>query len=122
MGNPNQEHLHNSEDCDLSTTSTAQPLVLEIDSILDRRLLWKRDLVLIPIMGVLYMVLFLDRTNIANARALGIGSPTGLENSLGMPNNGYNIALVRAPDKSPPTPHHTVCQPQTSGNSRGSAG
>lgn len=60
---------------------------------LDRAILWKRDLVIVPIMGVLYMVLFLDRTNIANARALGIGKPDGLEGALNMPSNGYNTAL-----------------------------
>jgi hypothetical protein len=30
----------------------------------------------------------------AQARALGIGTPTGLEGALHMPSNGYNIALV----------------------------
>ncbi|KAI1496214.1 major facilitator superfamily domain-containing protein [Biscogniauxia marginata] len=63
------------------------------DPKLDRTILWKRDLVLIPIMGVLYMLLFLDRTNIANARSLGIGKPNGLEESLNMPPNGYNVTL-----------------------------
>ncbi|KAI1082919.1 major facilitator superfamily domain-containing protein [Whalleya microplaca] len=66
---------------------------LEEDPKLDRTILWKRDIVLIPIMGVLYTLLFLDRTNIANARALGIGKPNGMEMSLNMPSNGYNIAL-----------------------------
>ena len=109
MGNPNQDDLGNSEKCDPSIMSNTQPVVVEVDTQLDRRLLWKRDLVLIPIMGVLYLVLFVDRTNIANARALGIGSPTGLESSLGMPSNGYNVALVRGPDKMPPpmsSAHH----------------
>ncbi|KAI1142643.1 MFS general substrate transporter [Hypoxylon sp. FL0543] len=60
---------------------------------LDRTILWKRDLVIVPVMGILYMVLFLDRTNIANARSLGIGQPDGLEGALHMPSNGYNTAL-----------------------------
>ncbi|KAI2619532.1 MFS general substrate transporter [Hypomontagnella submonticulosa] len=60
---------------------------------LDRTLLWKRDVVMIPIMGVMYMLLFLDRTNIANARSLGIGQPDGLEGALHMPSDGYNTAL-----------------------------
>ncbi|KAH8722657.1 major facilitator superfamily domain-containing protein [Phaeosphaeriaceae sp. PMI808] len=47
----------------------------------------KLDLRLIPILGVTYTVLFLDRTNIANARI------EGLEKSLKMPSNGYNTAL-----------------------------
>ncbi|KAI0842792.1 MFS general substrate transporter [Hypoxylon sp. FL0890] len=60
---------------------------------LDRTILWKRDLLIVPIMGILYMVMFLDRTNIANARSLGIGKPDGLEGALDMPTNGYNTAL-----------------------------
>ncbi|KAF1974585.1 MFS general substrate transporter [Bimuria novae-zelandiae CBS 107.79] len=66
----------------------------EHDSASDRRLLWKRDLVLIPITGTLYMLLFLDRTYIANACALGVGTPNGLEGALNMPLNGYNVALA----------------------------
>lgn len=105
MGDSNQDNLCNSETCNPSIKSTAQPELVGIDPTLDRRLLWNRDFVLIPIMGVLYLILFVDRTNIANARALGIGSPTGLDNSLGMPNNGYNTALVSVPDEFL-APHH----------------
>ncbi|KAI5861687.1 MFS general substrate transporter [Durotheca rogersii] len=71
----------------------SSPADAEKERKLDRRLLWKRDLVLIPVTGLLYMILFLDRTNIANARSLGIGKPDGLEMSLNMPSNGYNTAL-----------------------------
>ncbi|KAF2137736.1 uncharacterized protein K452DRAFT_98001 [Aplosporella prunicola CBS 121167] len=88
-----QEDLRAAEKSDGSGASTASMIVYD-DHALDRKLLWKRDVVLIPTMGVLYMLLFLDRTNIANARALGIGSPSGLEAALDMPSNGYNIALV----------------------------
>ncbi|KAI0007452.1 major facilitator superfamily domain-containing protein [Xylariaceae sp. FL0662B] len=63
------------------------------DPKLDRRILWRRDLVLVPMMGVLYTVLFLDRTNIANARIVGRGQQNGLEMALNMPSNGYNVAL-----------------------------
>ncbi|KAF1927734.1 MFS general substrate transporter [Didymella exigua CBS 183.55] len=47
----------------------------------------KMDLRLIPILGFTYTILFLDRTNIANARI------EGLEKGLNMPANGYNTAL-----------------------------
>ncbi|KAF1849262.1 MFS general substrate transporter [Cucurbitaria berberidis CBS 394.84] len=47
----------------------------------------KLDLRLIPILGCTYTILFLDRTNIANARI------EGFEKSLHMPLNGYNTAL-----------------------------
>ncbi|GME47139.1 putative vitamin h protein [Neofusicoccum parvum] len=77
-----------------SATSNVVENIADHDPAFDRKLLRKRDTVLIPITGVLYTLLFLDRTNIANARALGIGSPNGLEGALNMPTNGYNIALV----------------------------
>ncbi|CAJ2501289.1 Uu.00g041420.m01.CDS01 [Anthostomella pinea] len=88
------EDLKLTEKSDGSVNSTNEsPAFLAEDPKLDRALLWRRDAVLIPIMGLLYMLLFLDRTNIANARALGIGKPNGLEMSLNMPSNGYNVAL-----------------------------
>ncbi|KAK3191427.1 hypothetical protein K4F52_002638 [Lecanicillium sp. MT-2017a] len=52
-----------------------------------RRLLIKCDIRLIPILGCLYLVSFLDRSNIANARLFG------LEKSLNMPSNGFNTCL-----------------------------
>lgn len=53
----------------------------------DKRLQWKRDLLLLPVLGTMYMLLFLDRTNIANARI------EGLEAGLNMPPTGYSTAL-----------------------------
>ncbi|KAM0453164.1 hypothetical protein ACHAPV_009120 [Trichoderma viride] len=52
-----------------------------------RRLLIKCDIRLIPILGCLYLVSFLDRSNIANARLFG------LEKSLHMPLTGFNTCL-----------------------------
>lgn len=53
----------------------------------DRLLTTKLDLRLIPILGLLYLICFLDRTNIANARL------AGLEASLHMPTTGFNTCL-----------------------------
>ena len=47
----------------------------------------KIDLQLIPILGCCYTILFLDRSNIANARI------EGLEKGLHMPAQGYNTAI-----------------------------
>ena len=47
----------------------------------------KIDIKLTPILGLLYLICFLDRTNIANARI------AGLTTGLNMPTNGYNTAL-----------------------------
>lgn len=59
----------------------------EIDLKLDRIVRWKRDLLLMPILGILYTMMFLDRTNISNARI------EGLEANLHMPEHGYNNCL-----------------------------
>ena len=57
------------------------------DPSMARKLLIKCDLRLIPILGSLYLVSFLDRSNIANARLFG------LEKSLHMPSTGFNTCL-----------------------------
>lgn len=53
----------------------------------DRKLLWKLDLRLIPWLCLLYLISFLDRTNIGNARLIG------LEDSLNITGGQYNAAL-----------------------------
>lgn len=57
------------------------------DPSMARRVLIKCDIRLIPILGTLYLISFLDRSNIANARLFG------LEASLNMPLNGFNTCL-----------------------------
>jgi hypothetical protein len=52
-----------------------------------RTLTNKIDLKVIPILGLLYLICFLDRTNIANAKI------AGLVDGLDMPSTGYNTAL-----------------------------
>jgi hypothetical protein len=53
----------------------------------DRILTNKIDIKVIPILGLLYLICFLDRTNIANAKIAGLVS------GLDMPSTGYNTAL-----------------------------
>ncbi|KAI0117439.1 MFS general substrate transporter [Daldinia grandis] len=88
-----QENRQLEEKRDSSTDREAGIVATEEVRKLDYAVRWKRDVLIIPIMGVLYMLLFLDRTNIANARSLGIGQPNGLEMALDMPSDGYNTAL-----------------------------
>ncbi|KAL4881662.1 major facilitator superfamily domain-containing protein [Aspergillus karnatakaensis] len=59
----------------------------ENDSALGRRVTRKIDFRLVPMLCALYLTAYLDRTNIGNARLLG------LEDELGMPSNGYNTAV-----------------------------
>ncbi|KAJ5473815.1 hypothetical protein N7475_003381 [Penicillium sp. IBT 31633x] len=55
---------------------------------IDRKLLWKLDLRLVPWLSLLYLVSFLDRTNIGNAKLVG------LQTDLGMTNSQYNATLT----------------------------
>ncbi|KAJ6011622.1 hypothetical protein N7451_003034 [Penicillium sp. IBT 35674x] len=55
---------------------------------IDRKLLWKLDLRLLPWLSLLYLASFLDRTNIGNAKI------DGLSKDLGMTANQYNATLT----------------------------
>jgi len=54
----------------------------------ERRLMWKIDLHLVPPLCILYLLAFLDRVNIANAKLYN------LTEDLGLVGNQYNICLV----------------------------
>jgi sugar phosphate permease len=54
----------------------------------DRKLLWKLDVKLIPWLSFLYLISFLDRTNIGNAKI------DGLQQDLRMTNSQYNLSLT----------------------------
>lgn len=55
---------------------------------LNKKLTWKIDLYLIPWLCLLYLMSFLDRTNIGNAKIVG------LQTDLKMTNNQYNLTLT----------------------------
>lgn len=63
------------------------PSTSPVDSVAERRLLWKLDLHVVPILTALFLFAFLDRINIGNARLMG------LEGDLGMSGHQYNVAL-----------------------------
>ncbi|KAL2161713.1 hypothetical protein VTH06DRAFT_8275 [Thermothelomyces fergusii] len=54
----------------------------------ERRLLWKLDLMLMPWLCLLYLLAFLDRTNIGNAKIAGLNQDLGLSTSM------YNATLT----------------------------
>lgn len=54
----------------------------------DKALVWKMDLWLIPWLSLLYLLSFLDRTNIGNARV------AKMEPAIGMVGRDYNNALT----------------------------
>ncbi|ORY70455.1 putative MFS transporter [Pseudomassariella vexata] len=58
------------------------------DAHLTRRILWKLDTRILPVLAVLFLCSFLDRTNVGNARLYG------LEDDLGMTDHQYDIGLA----------------------------
>lgn len=62
--------------------------ITRFDSIDEKKLLRKVDLHLLPLFTVLYLLSFLDRGNIGNAKI------EGLEDDLGLVNNQYNMCLT----------------------------
>ncbi|KAL2021367.1 hypothetical protein VTK56DRAFT_7232 [Thermocarpiscus australiensis] len=54
----------------------------------DRRLVWKLDLMLLPWLSLLYLLAFLDRTNIGNAKI------AGLSKTLNLSVPSYNATLT----------------------------
>jgi len=59
-----------------------------IDKEGERRLVWKLDLWLLPILTLAYLSCFIDRASIGNARVLGLGT------DLGLVGYQFNIALT----------------------------
>ena len=75
---------------DTSTISSDEKLHLNLDPIdiaAEKKLLWKCDLHVLPMISLLYLLAFIDRINIGNARI------QGLEKDLHMKGQDYNIAL-----------------------------
>jgi hypothetical protein len=59
-----------------------------IDKDAERKLVWKLDLWLLPVLTLAYLACFIDRASIGNARVLGLG------NDLGLVGYQFNIALT----------------------------
>jgi len=75
-------------DSNSSEKGTASPVdSADIDPAAERRLLWKLDLTIYPILYVVYMMSFLDRINISNARIQNLGD------DIDLTGNKFNIAL-----------------------------
>lgn len=62
---------------------------IEIDKAAEKKLLWKLDLLILPILFLFYMMSYLDRVNIGNARIQGMDKELELN-----VDNRYNIALL----------------------------
>ena len=79
-----EESSSKSSGCEDRYSHGIEPM----DRAAEKRLLWKCDLHVLPMVSILYMLAFIDRINIGNARI------QGLEKDLHMKGNDYNIALL----------------------------
>lgn len=79
-----------NENCDSGIQSLDPDKNLSEDekAAIDKKLLFKLDCVLIPWLCVIYLLAFLDRTNIGNAKI------DGLENSLRLSTSQFNLTLT----------------------------
>lgn len=60
---------------------------IAIDPAAERRLVWKFDLRILPTLAVMYLFNSLDKSNLGNAKT------AGLEKTLGLTGNDYNLIL-----------------------------
>lgn len=69
------------------SVNEVNPAGFTFDRALERRIRWKCDLKLLPPLAGLFLITFIDRTNIANAKI------EGMTKELHMGPTGYNEAL-----------------------------
>ncbi|KAH8670715.1 MFS transporter [Ilyonectria robusta] len=64
------------------------------DSEANKALLRKQDIRLIPICAMMYLLAYLDRSNIGNAKVMNSETNSDLLSSTGMTSNQYSVALM----------------------------
>jgi MFS family permease len=75
------------EDGGLESPTTESAEAYFIDPRAERKLVWKLDSRLLPVLATMYLFNSLDKSNLGNAKT------AGLEKSLGLVGNQYNIIL-----------------------------
>jgi hypothetical protein len=75
-----------SDKSSVKSKSSTEPYA--IDPAAERRLVWKCDLFVVPILFAVYLLSFLDRINIGNAKI------QGLQTDLKLNGTQYNVALL----------------------------
>ncbi|RVX69314.1 hypothetical protein B0A52_06908 [Exophiala mesophila] len=88
ISNANSVDGKDEKDVDFVESGSAHHQEVGWDKKSTSRLIRKMDWVLLPFLSLLYLLSFLDRTNIGNARL------AGLEKDLGMSGLDYNVALA----------------------------
>ncbi|KAI1339426.1 major facilitator superfamily domain-containing protein [Xylariaceae sp. FL0016] len=71
----------------VSEPAVGHDVVHDVDPVAERKLLWKFDLRILPTLAVMYLFNGLDKGNLGNAKT------AGLEDTLGLKGDQYNILL-----------------------------
>jgi hypothetical protein len=88
MNNPDEKNVSHDTKSTAHTQDLESPLSHEvIDTSTEKRLLWKIDLHVVPPLSILFLLAFLDRVNIGNAKI------QGMTKELNMHGQDYSIAL-----------------------------
>jgi hypothetical protein len=66
----------------------------EIDSTRERALIWKQDIRIVPLAAAIYLLCYLDRSNIGNAKVLNSSTHNDLLETTNMTAYQYTIALM----------------------------
>ncbi|RAQ47716.1 MFS transporter [Aspergillus flavus] len=89
-----KEKYHQAaENADLERDSE-NPHGREIDNSRERALIWKQDLRILPLCAAIYLLCYLDRSNIGNAKILNEDTGNDLLTETGMTSYQYTIALM----------------------------
>jgi hypothetical protein len=76
----------------LPTTDSSRPV--QIDTAKEKIVRRKLDRVVVPLVFALYMVSFLDRSNIGNAETAGMSEDLGFDDAHYQVNSGYGSWFV----------------------------
>ncbi|KAK2599946.1 hypothetical protein QQS21_005330 [Conoideocrella luteorostrata] len=85
------------KDCEVGTFgkhSLSQGNIPESESKAESSLILKQDLRILPLCASIYFLSFLDRSNIGNAKILNSSTHDDMQNSTGMTDYQFNIALM----------------------------
>ncbi|THU98827.1 MFS general substrate transporter [Dendrothele bispora CBS 962.96] len=87
MSSSGNSDIEKHPENDSKSVSSVESEVV-VDPEMEKKVWRKLDMYVLPIVAMFYLLSFLDRTNVANARV------AGLQTQLGMSNKEYSIALT----------------------------
>ncbi|KAF5123981.1 MFS transporter prlL [Metarhizium anisopliae] len=94
MAEGDEKYGIGSHDAEIGVATSVPNEEPPIDSKLEKRLLLKQDLRILPLCASIYFLSFLDRSNIGNAKILNSSTRDDLQTSTGMTDYQFNIALM----------------------------